>query len=102
MGYERAWQPEDGKAGLVSNAQVVPSKESTLQSREEAPNPRAAGGSVGTGVVCSALSCVRLFCDPMDCSPPGSSVHGIFQVRTVEWVAISYSNWCVKDSELKS
>ena len=46
MGYERAWQPEDGKAGLVSNAQVVPSKESTLQSREEAPNPRAAGGSV--------------------------------------------------------
>ena len=27
---------------------------------------------------------------PMDCSPPGSSVHGIFQVRVLEWVAISY------------
>ena len=27
------------------------------------------------------LSCVRLFCDPMDCSPPGSSVHGIFQLE---------------------
>ena len=29
--------------------------------------------------------------DPMDCSPPGSSVHGILQVRILEWVAISSS-----------
>ena len=29
-------------------------------------------------------------CDPMDFSPPGSSVHGIFQARVLEWVAISY------------
>ena len=29
--------------------------------------------------------------DPMDCSPPGSSVHGIFQVRVLEWVAIVFS-----------
>ena len=37
-----------------------------------------------------AQSCLTL-CDPMDCSPPGSSVHGIFQVRKLEWVAIPYS-----------
>ena len=30
-------------------------------------------------------------CDPMDCSLPGSSVHGIFQARELEWVAISFS-----------
>ena len=30
-------------------------------------------------------------CYPMDCSPPGSSVHGIFQARILEWVAISFS-----------
>ena len=36
------------------------------------------------------LSCVRLFCDPMDCSLPGSS-HGVFQARVLEWVAISFS-----------
>ena len=30
-------------------------------------------------------------CNPMDCSRPGSSVHGIFQARTLEWVAISFS-----------
>ena len=29
-------------------------------------------------------------CDPVDCSPPGSSVHGILQARTLEWVAISF------------
>ena len=29
-------------------------------------------------------------CDPMDCSLPHSSVHGIFQARVLEWVAISY------------
>ena len=38
-----------------------------------------------------ALSCVWLFCDPMDCSPPGFSVTGIFQARILEWFAISYS-----------
>ena len=32
-----------------------------------------------------------LSCDPMDCSPPGSSVHGVFQAVTLEWVAISLS-----------
>ena len=31
-------------------------------------------------------------CDPMDCSLPGFSVHGILQARTLEWVAISFSN----------
>ena len=35
-------------------------------------------------------SCLTL-CDPMDCSPPGSSVHGILQVRILEWVAMPFS-----------
>ena len=29
--------------------------------------------------------------DPMDCSPPGSSVHGVFQARVLEWIAIAFS-----------
>ena len=37
-----------------------------------------------------AQSCLTL-CDPVDCSLPGSSVHGILQARTLEWVAISFS-----------
>ena len=35
-------------------------------------------------------SCLTL-CDPMDCSPPGSSVHGILQARILEWVVISFT-----------
>ena len=35
--------------------------------------------------------CLTLW-DPMDCSPPGSSVHGILQARTLEWGAMSSSN----------
>ena len=31
--------------------------------------------------------------DPMDCSPPGSSVHGIFQARVLEWGAIAFSTY---------
>ena len=41
--------------------------------------------------MCSvAQSCPTLY-DPMDCGPPGSSVHGILQARILEWVAISFS-----------
>ena len=36
------------------------------------------------------LSCLTL-CNPVDCSPPGASVHGILQARILEWVAISIS-----------
>ena len=39
----------------------------------------------------SLQSCPTL-CDPMNCSPPGFSVHGILQARTLEWVTISFSN----------
>ena len=47
-----------------------------------------------------SLKCVRAclvtqscpaLCNPMDCSPPGSPVHGILQARILEWVAISFS-----------
>ena len=41
--------------------------------------------------VCSVAKLCLTLCDPMDCSPPGSSVHGIFHARILEWVAISSS-----------
>ena len=50
----------------------------------------------------SRLSRVRL-CDPIDSSPPGSTIPGILQARTLEWVAISFSNawkWKVKVKSL--
>ena len=41
--------------------------------------------------VCPVAQSCPTVCDPMDCSPPGSSVHGIFQARILEWVAIFFS-----------
>ena len=49
------------------------------------------GKSSTSFVVVEPLSHVQLFRDPLDCSPPGSSVHGIFQARILKWAAISFS-----------
>ena len=43
-----------------------------------------------------AQSCPTL-CDPMDCSLPRSSVHGIFQARVLKWIAISFSRGSYRD-----
>ena len=40
---------------------------------------------------CYVLACPTLWVDPMDCSPPGTSVHGVSQARVLEWAAISFS-----------
>ena len=45
----------------------------------------------GRSLAKSLQSCLTL-CDPIDGSPPGSPVPGILQARTLEWVAISFSN----------
>ena len=67
------------------------------------PRPWDSPGK-NTGVVCHfLLQCMKVksesevaqscptLGDPMDCSPPGSSVHGIFQARVLEWGAIAFS-----------
>ena len=42
-------------------------------------------------VACSVAQSCPTLCDPVDCSPPGPSVHGILQARRLQWVAISSS-----------
>ena len=59
-------------------------------------------GRLAAAAAKSLQSCPTL-CDPMDCSLPGSPVPGILQARTLEWVAISFSNarkWKVKVKSL--
>ena len=43
-----------------------------------------------------------ILCDPIDGSPPGSSVPGILQARILEWIAISFSNACMHAKSLQS
>ena len=44
-----------------------------------------------SGSACMYAQSCQTVCNPMGCSPPGSSVHGIFQARILEWITISYS-----------
>ena len=60
-------------------------------------HPHAAAAAAKSPQLCPTL------CDPIDGSPPGSSIPGILQARTLEWVAISFSNawkWKVKVKSL--
>ena len=60
---------------------------------------------VGPPLPPPSLQLCPTLCDPTDCSLPGFSVHGILQARTLEWVAISFSNawkWKVKVKSFSS
>ena len=46
---------------------------------------------MGTCTLCIVAQTCPTLCNPMDCSTPGSSVHGISQERILEWVVISFS-----------
>ena len=59
--------------------------------------------SVAAAAAAKALQSCPTLCDPIDGSPPGSPVPGILQAKTLEWVAISFSNawkWKVKVKSL--
>ena len=49
-------------------------------------------GLTHTAAAAKSLQLCPTLCDPIDGSPPGSTVPGILQARTLEWVAISFSN----------
>ena len=70
-----------GETSTTSDMQITP----LIAEREEELK------SLLMRVKVRSLSRVRLFATPVDCSLPGSSVHGILQARILEWVAISFS-----------
>ena len=47
---------------------------------------------IAAAAAAKSLQLCLTLCDPIDSSPPGSTVPGILQARTLEWVAISFSN----------
>ena len=49
-------------------------------------------GKISAAAAAKSLQSCPTLCDPIDGSPPGSPVPGILQARTLEWVAISFSN----------
>ena len=60
-------------------------------------------GLLAAAAAAKSLQSCPTLCDPIDGNPPGSPVPGIVQVRTLEWVAIAFSNawkWKVKGKSL--
>ena len=58
----------------------------------EIPWTEEPGGVQSAAAAAKSLQSCPTLCDPTDGSPPGSPVPGIIQPRTLEWVAISFSN----------
>ena len=81
--------------GFAGRVVTVATIRLCLESMKATINKREMNGLCSnTTLLCvcaQSLSRVRLFCDPMDCSPPGPSVHGISLARIWAWVAISSS-----------
>ena len=57
----------------------------------EKDQPVKQGGILYHAYCATSLQSCPILCNPMDCSPPGSSVHGILQARILEWVAMPFS-----------
>ena len=83
-----------------SSHEVAKVLEFQLQHQSFQRNPRAAAKSIPDGASydhltfhywCLVAKLCPTLCDPIDCSPPGSSVHGIHQARILERVAVSFS-----------
>ena len=66
-------------------------------------SPMTSGSAAAAAAAAKSLQLCPTLCDPVDGSPPGSSVPESLQARTLEWVAISFSNawkWKVKVKSL--
>ena len=90
-------------AAAAKSLQSYPTLQPHRRQPTRLPHPWDSPGK-NTGVGCHfPLQCMKVksesevaqsyptLCDPMDCSPPGSSIHGIFQARVLEWGAIAFS-----------
>ena len=114
-GVDRPYTDKDVKYIMCYTAVAAAAKSLQVISNSLRPHRRQRTGlsrpwdspGKNTGVGCHfLLQCMKVksvsevaqlcptLSDPMDCSPPGSSVHGIFQVRALEWGAIAFSQ-CV-------
>ena len=85
-----SWQGTETHCSRISRNCLVPLTEKEWFVRGSYLWEQNAEGNLQLKLSVKWLSCVRL-CDPMDCSLPGFSIHGIFQARILEWVAIFFS-----------
>ena len=108
MSIELMIQPIHPLTALFSCPQFSPTLESFPVSQDFASSGQSIGALASTSVLpvnaaAKLLQSCPTLCDPIDSSPPGSPILGILKARTLEWVAISFSNvwkWKVKAKSL--
>ena len=84
--WRRKWQPT-----LVFLLGKSHGQRSYSHGIAKSQKQQLAHNVIEIAIVVQLLSCDRLFCNPINCRPPSSSVHGIFPVRMLEWIAIFFS-----------
>ena len=86
------WMPQDSKTSwLRATSHTFLPQSSHQKVRADANLEPCFLVAPSHSSVVFSRSVVSDSCDPMDCSPPGSSVHAIFRARMLEWVALSFS-----------
>ena len=71
--------------------QLSPQKNSSAGTRLSKKKKEEEEDCLAAAAAAKSLQSCPTLCDPIDGSPPGPSVHGIFQARVLEWVAIAFS-----------
>ena len=87
-----AWEvPDKGAGYLLSPEGRLPDFQMTILYLHMAESREKEGKLICFFLESEVAQSCPTLCDSMDCSPPGSSVHGLLRARILEWVAISFS-----------
>ena len=95
--------PPDSFVHGISQARILEWVAISCSRGSSQPRDRTYVFCIDTATAAKSLHSCPTLCDPIDSSPPGSPIPGILQARTLEWVAISFSNawkWKVKVKSL--
>ena len=93
--YKKDLHDPDNHNGVISHLEPDILECEVKWALESITTNKASGGDgipVAAAAAAKLLQSCPTLCDPIDSSPPGSSVPGILQARVLEWVAISFSN----------
>ena len=89
--------------GRILEWVVMPSSRGSSQPKDQTQVSHIVADSLPSAAAAAKLlQSYPTLCDPIDGSPPGSSVPGILQARILEWAAISVSNACMNAKSLQS
>ena len=89
-----SWRP--GVVAITLSPHLTSASQTHLTDIKQGSRPITSPYWLAAAAAAKSLQSCPTLCDPMDCSLPGSPVHGIFQARILEWGAIGFSDWLAR------